>query len=410
MLSLTLTSSTLLNSVIDVHSPSAIICNALLLPHLLEHIYDSGSHDEHTVIVVGEPTTQTMASVASNVKLYKFEDLEREGMKQEKILSPLPSACSFLHMNQYAKRFNWVESSDVFTISFFESSPGQTQGVHLTHENLTAGVSAIRCLLPASYTLSAFDTISSAHSLSSAYGRAVAYTAIHEGTSFATIPGSEVFSEDFDVSRRASYVASGITAKKYPIPPPTIIFARPGQIATLTWKILDEAKKSWLYSVAWRHKMAGVKDGFITNQSLWDRLVFDGARARVLGDEVNALRGVVISGGQCLLFLQGFCCQILNQEVKLVSMNDEAVEAGADPRGLLMVRGPPVGKVVELGYGTQVEGDDYVDVGAGSTILRPGVAATVEETGNGEAEWVKTDIEVRVLTNGSFVLVKEKTV
>lgn len=300
MLSLTLTSSTLLSSVVQVHPPSAIICNAFLLPHLLEHIYDSGSHDEHIVIMVGEPTLQTMASVASNVKLFRFEDLEREGMKQEKILSPLPSTLqlSSLVSDTLSKIFNWIEPSDVFTVSFFESSPGQIQGVHLTHENITAGVSAIRGLLPASHALSAFDTISSVHSLSSAYGRAVAYTAIHEGTSFATIPGGDVFAENFDESQSASYAASGLTAKKYPIPPTTIMFVRPGQVATLTWKVLDEAKKSWLYSVAWRHKIAGLKDGFITNQSLWDRLVFDGARTRVLGDEVSALRGVVISGGQ----------------------------------------------------------------------------------------------------------------
>ena len=105
----------------------------------------------------------------------------------------------------------------------------------------------------------------------------------------------------------------------------------------------------------------------------------------------------------------------VNVEVKLVGMNDEAVEAGADPRGLLIVQGPPVGRVVKLGYGTRgEEGDDYVDVGAGSTILSPGnagmAAATVEETGSGEAEWVRTGVEARVLTNGSFVPVREKTV
>lgn len=95
----------------------------------------------------------------------------------------------------------------------------------------------------------------------------------------------------------------------------------------------------------------------------------------------------------------------INLEVKLVGVNDEAVEAGADPRGLLIVRGPPVGKIVKLGHGARVEeGDDYVDVGAGSTILNPGDA-----TVSGEAEWVKTDVEARVLTNGSFVPVREKT-
>jgi long-chain acyl-CoA synthetase len=46
---------------------------------------------EYTIIVVGEPTKGTMASVASNLKILRFEDVEREGTKREKVLSPIPS-------------------------------------------------------------------------------------------------------------------------------------------------------------------------------------------------------------------------------------------------------------------------------------------------------------------------------
>jgi len=64
----------------------------------LEIIYDSNSgHQkaEHTIIVLGEPTAQMMASVASNIKVYRFDELEREGVKREKVLSPIPSALLF---------------------------------------------------------------------------------------------------------------------------------------------------------------------------------------------------------------------------------------------------------------------------------------------------------------------------
>lgn len=187
-----------------------------------------------------------------------------------------------------------LEPSDVFTISFFESSsPRQIQGVHLTHENVTAGVAAIRAIFPPSHVINALDTISSVHSLSGAYGRAVAYTALYEGTSFATIPGSEVFTER---NYKKPLNAEALTTK-YPVPAPTILFVQPGQIMDLTERILDEAKKSWIYTIAWKHKFAGLLDGFLTNQSLWDRLVFDGARAKVMGDEVGAMRTVVASGG-----------------------------------------------------------------------------------------------------------------
>lgn len=46
---------------------------------------------EYTIIVVGEPTKGMMASVASNLKLLRFEEVEREGSKREKVLSPIPS-------------------------------------------------------------------------------------------------------------------------------------------------------------------------------------------------------------------------------------------------------------------------------------------------------------------------------
>lgn len=68
----------------------------------------------------------------------------------------------------------------------------------------------------------------------------------------------------------------------------------------------------------------------------------------------------------------------VNVEVKLIGVNDDNVESGGDPKGALLVRGPPVGKIfVE-------DGDD----------------ASVEEV-----EWVNTSVEARVLSNGSFVLV-----
>lgn len=92
IVSLTLTSSSLLSRVIKAYAPSAIICHAFLVPHLLEHLYDEGHrHVEYTIIVVGEPTKGTMASVASNLKIVRFEDVEREGTKRVKVLSPIPS-------------------------------------------------------------------------------------------------------------------------------------------------------------------------------------------------------------------------------------------------------------------------------------------------------------------------------
>jgi long-chain acyl-CoA synthetase len=164
-------------------------------------------------------------------------------------------------------------------------------------------------------------------------------------------------------------------------------------------------------------------------------LVFDGARAKVLGHAAATLRAVVGSGGtlfyqRVFIFSCFFAGHIasdvltparialsiplvnafthplvaapvlashpldaqdipglkaahtgppsVNIEVKLTGVNDDVVEAGGDPEGNLLVRGPPVGKQVEL--------EDYVHV------------AEAEEG------WIPMEARARVLTNGAFLL------
>ncbi len=84
----------------------------------------------------------------------------------------------------------------------------------------------------------------------------------------------------------------------YPVPSPTILFVSAFHLSALTSAILDHAKRSsFLYSLAWRQKLAGILEGFTTKQSLWDRLVFDAARIGVMGKGAGTVRGVVVSRG-----------------------------------------------------------------------------------------------------------------
>jgi long-chain acyl-CoA synthetase len=94
---------------------------------------------------------------------------------------------------------------------------------------------------------------------------------------------------------------------KYRIPPPTIFFLKPDHLRAVVDGILTAAKKSFLFRFAWRHKLAAISEGFITKDSLWDRLVFDGARAKVVGDAAGTLRNVVVSGGMLCICLPGDC-------------------------------------------------------------------------------------------------------
>ncbi|KAG5644993.1 hypothetical protein DXG03_007270 [Asterophora parasitica] len=403
ILSHTLSSSKLLSRVLESFPPDAIIIHVSLLSALLELIYDGDRTGNQTIIVVGETTPKDMASVASNIKVLNFAEVEREGVRVAKINSTLPNP------------------SDVFTVSFYETEAGHVQGAQLTHENLTAGVAAVRALFPLSHALSPLDTLVSAHSLSTAYGRAVAYTAIFEGTSFASLESSKVYhAEETTVEID---VKDTLSSKVYPIPSPTILFAKPGHLESTVTAIIRKASESFiLYPFARRHKVASLNEGFVTKESLWDRLVFDGARAKIIGEGAGSLRGVVVSGGPLNaailtparialsiplintfthplvpgpilashpLDLQDFpglkdalVAHVgppsVNIEAKLVGLNDEKVENGADPTGNLLVRGPSVGKL--LGN------DDYVSI----------------PTDDDKEGWVALDVKAKVQSNGAF--------
>jgi long-chain acyl-CoA synthetase len=77
--------------VLETHPPDVIIADAKLLPSILELIYDSNEHGHHKIVVLGEPEPAHLAMVASQVKIYRWHDLEREGTKIDKIISQPPS-------------------------------------------------------------------------------------------------------------------------------------------------------------------------------------------------------------------------------------------------------------------------------------------------------------------------------
>lgn len=93
-------------------------------------------------------------------------------------------------------------------------------------------------------------------------------------------------------------IADVLSAQLYSIPSATVLFLKPSHLELLTNAILREAKKSFVTNLfAWRHKLAGISEGFVSKDSLWDRLVYDGARARVVGEGAGTFRMVVVGEG-----------------------------------------------------------------------------------------------------------------
>ena len=181
----------------------------------------------------------------------------------------------------------------VFSVSFYQGEDGQMHGAQLTHQNLTAGVTAVRALVPPSAPLTGLDTIVSAHSLSTAYGRSVAYTALLEGCSFATLPTTRIFNTDDSVP--LAPLADLAATKKLNLPAPTVLFVTPAHLNALTESVLTEAKKNMMFPLAWRHKLAGILEGALTRESMWDRLVLNDAR---LSASAATVRAVVVAGGR----------------------------------------------------------------------------------------------------------------
>ncbi|KAI0003328.1 acetyl-CoA synthetase-like protein [Russula compacta] len=401
--SLTLSALSLLSPVLDLYPPSAIVVEGSLLPHTLELIYELHEFGHYFVVVVGETDEKVLSQASKQVKVVQWADLEAQG----KAASPITSAAP--------------GPDDVFTVSFYRDTNNEVRAAHLTHQNITAGVIATRALLPASAPFSALDTIISAHSLSTAFGRTIAYTALYEGTSFATLDSSKVF--QLDNVDSPSPLHDVISTQQVGLPPATVFFLKPTQLDAVVNTIISNAKKSFIFPLAWRHKLAGIFEGYFTKESLWDRLVFDNARSTVFGERAASLRAVVVSDGTVpaslltparialsvplvvahthplvsapILASHPYDVQTfivtsdqdpahvgpptVNIEVKLVGVDDKAVERGDDPEGVLHVRGPIVGRVLPLAEST--EGDEEPKT---------------------DEPWVSTGNQARVQTNGAF--------
>ncbi|KAL4067573.1 hypothetical protein V8B97DRAFT_1868703 [Scleroderma yunnanense] len=406
MYSMTLCSPKILPRVLENHPPSAIIVDVNLLPYLLELVPKAWEHDLK-IVVVGQREEKTPSKSSREVEIITWSQVEADGAKGSD--STPPPARS---------------PDDAYTVAFFETPTGELRGVRFTHENMTSGVAAIRALLPPSIALSNLDTIISSHSLSTPYGRGIAYTALYENANFATLDSAKMYdvpsqsTKDFQSSARSRDVKDILSAKQYPTPPPTVLFIEPCHLEDLSTSILKDAKASWLFPLAWRHKLAALAEGFISKVSLWDRMVFDNAREHVLKNMADTLKAVVVSGGPIsnepltlarvavsvpvinshthpctsgpVFATNALDVQVLpsnerahvggpsvNVEVKLKGVNDADVEANGDPVGHLVLRGPSVGRYL---------------VGNG-------------EEKQDEAAWTETGEIARAMTNGAFLVV-----
>ena len=76
---------------LNKHPASAIIATAESVPRMLDLIYKSNAKSSHvTIIVVGEVSHQIAVGVASNIRLLRFSDVERNGYRADRVLASPP--------------------------------------------------------------------------------------------------------------------------------------------------------------------------------------------------------------------------------------------------------------------------------------------------------------------------------
>jgi len=86
-----LASQDLLRQALEKQTFSAIISAPEIVSRVLEGIYASrGSSEPQTIVVTGDISTDMAAGIASNIKIIKFSEAEREGIRTERIFTPTP--------------------------------------------------------------------------------------------------------------------------------------------------------------------------------------------------------------------------------------------------------------------------------------------------------------------------------
>ncbi|CAE6528586.1 unnamed protein product [Rhizoctonia solani] len=358
----------LLNPVLSVHPPSAIIVQSRFLHTLLEQLADEKEAGLH-LIVVGEIDDIALSHARkTGIQLIPWEDVLESGAEPLNLSAADPPT-----------------SNDVFMISYYADDIGQPKAVQFTHQNMTAAVVSNRALFSVSTPLSGSDRVLSSFSMNTPFGMGVVFQALWEGASFSAKSNIGLFKSESEKAEDSVFAA--VAASR-----PTILYVLPSELASLSSNVLATAKGSFLYTLAWKRKMGALLEGSLSRTTPWDRVVFEEARVKW---SLSDLRSVVTAGEPSDPSTQAICSIAMSVpiarahihplsaspilashpldlqrhfpatggsqmskdplhvgppapsvEVKLVGVSENEIETGNDPRGELLIRGTSVGTPV----------------------------------------------------------------
>ncbi|KAF8334058.1 acetyl-CoA synthetase-like protein [Cantharellus anzutake] len=405
MTSITLTQLKLLGSVLSRGVPDVIFTDSSLLELILEQVAEEGNH--FPIVVVGkDAASKVEAGRNLGFNVVTLDEVERSGKGGENTT------------------IDKIKPADIFSTAYHGVTKETPTGVHITHMNLTSGPTAIRQFFTLTSPLSPASTVLSAFPLATPFGRAIAYTALLEGSNFATLASTSLLQSAKATIRPT--LDEIVRAASSGIPRPTHLFILPDHLDTLRSSIIAHASSSFYSGWAWGRKLVDLAGGALAENTFFDRIGgLNQARRATLGYSKTEpwLNAVVAAGGPCdesqfpsarialsiplinahieyistaPIFashpfdLQHFPPSVAesyahvgppgpNIEVKLVAVSDDSQvdETKGDPRGKVFYRGPSLCEPIPPLASGPV-GEQWVDSGRIAVIHSNGTFNILE--------------------------------
>ena len=234
------------------------------------------------VVKIGSLTPEDKKMAGDvNVTLMYFRGVEAMGKESAK--APVPG-----------------KSEELYTICYTSGTTGDPKGVMLTHGNFIADVAGVFSTFPAKFRVTNSDTHISFLPLAHVFEQAVMVGLLTAGARIGFYRG--------DVLKLLEDVA---------LLKPTVFVAVPRLLNRIYSKILATVKegsalRQFLFNSAIERKRALLRQGIVTRETMWDRVVLKKVQARLGGRVRLIITGAAPIAAEVLDFMRAaFGCEVL---------------------------------------------------------------------------------------------------
>jgi len=300
----------------------------------------------------------------------------------------------------------------------------------VTNENITAGAAGFLSTFPADKrpTAALKDTIGSGIDINTPFGLTLLLTSVYAGASFMAIG---------EYGREATEEEPFVVLKADPKLKPTILIIQPRPFAiacSVLTKVLA-ANSSPLMSLAKRHKLAGLANGYVGKEGpfewlVWNRLrtslparghlvaslraafiVQDTPAATLKAEDIEVAR-TVLSVAVSRIFVSPYSTgPILATHLYDLRPTVLSRTIGSLPVDSIPHLGPPASNVEVVLKGDQVERVEEGHDPVGELCVRgPAIVKPVVSSGVGADNWMDLGVQATARADGTFVIIPQGAV